>query len=335
MNMKRYMISLLVAFFAAVAVKAMSYEEARDQARYLTDKMAYELNLNDEQYDDAYEINLDYLMGLRTADDVYGPALTYRNADLRFILHDWQYTLFAAADYFFHPVYWRAGVWCYPVYTYYRPGFFYYSTPRVYVTYRGGHGRAHYARVSYYNSRRPVWRGGLRGEHRGPVTHRGPGAVSRPHPGNRPGRPHHDARPQEGRRPGRGDRDGYRFDPVRPDKGNRPERGEAVRPSRPERGGASAEGPGRGGTSVARPEKNAEPVARPVSNRPSRSYGGATPAAPVRQHRSDFTVRQANRPSVTYNRQSSTRSTVRSTPSRPAASSRQAAPARPTRERRR
>ena len=39
-------------------ISAMSYEQAREQALFLTDKMAYELNLTEEQYDAAYEIIL-------------------------------------------------------------------------------------------------------------------------------------------------------------------------------------------------------------------------------------------------------------------------------------
>ena len=56
----------------ALSASAMSYEQARERALFLTDKMAYELNLNDEQYEAAYEVNLDYLMSINTYDDLYG-----------------------------------------------------------------------------------------------------------------------------------------------------------------------------------------------------------------------------------------------------------------------
>ena len=62
-------LSLLLAFTAAT--RAMSYEQARDQALFLTDKMAYELNLTEAQYDAAYEVNLDYLMSINSPDDLY------------------------------------------------------------------------------------------------------------------------------------------------------------------------------------------------------------------------------------------------------------------------
>ena len=70
---------------------AMSYEQARQQALFLTDKMAYELNLTDDQYEAAYEVNLDYLMGVNTYDDLYGAYWRQRNTDLSYILLDWQY----------------------------------------------------------------------------------------------------------------------------------------------------------------------------------------------------------------------------------------------------
>ncbi|MBQ0049133.1 MAG: hypothetical protein KBT12_02685, partial [Bacteroidales bacterium] len=168
--MKRYILSLLVVLAFALGAKAMGYEQARREALYLTDKMAYELNLNDQQYEYAYEINLDYLMGLTTADDIYGSYLSYRNADLRHILYDWQWTLFTAADYFFRPVYWRSGGWYFPIYGYYRTDYYFRSCPSFYHTYRGGHCRDHYHN-GWYASRRPHWDGGWRGHDRAFIGH--------------------------------------------------------------------------------------------------------------------------------------------------------------------
>ncbi len=70
--LRRFTLSLLLALVTVLSAKAMSYDEARERAWFLTDKMAYELNLTPEQYDRAYEINLDYLLSLRTAADCYG-----------------------------------------------------------------------------------------------------------------------------------------------------------------------------------------------------------------------------------------------------------------------
>ena len=61
--MKKLFFALMM-MAVGINANAMSYEQARNEALFLTDKMAYELNLTDEQYEAAYEINLDYLMGV-------------------------------------------------------------------------------------------------------------------------------------------------------------------------------------------------------------------------------------------------------------------------------
>ena len=89
-TMKKLMIILTALFTMTVSANAMSYEQARQQALFLTDKMAYELNLTEDQYEAAYEINLDYLMGVNSYDDVYGTYWTHRNLDMSYVLFDWQ-----------------------------------------------------------------------------------------------------------------------------------------------------------------------------------------------------------------------------------------------------
>ena len=169
--MKKIIGLMFVIFFGLTNMNAMSYEEARERARFLTDKMAYELNLNNEQYNDAYEINLDYLMNIRTANDISGIYWEYRNADFRHILYDWQYTIFSAADYFFRPVIWRVNGWFLPVCNIYPVTKFYYNPPKVYTIYRGGNFNYRFNHpVSFYANRRPAWHGGFRGESRGPVS---------------------------------------------------------------------------------------------------------------------------------------------------------------------
>ena len=79
--MKRFIITLAMTAVAWTGMNAMSYERAREEALYLTDKMAYELNLNDQQYNDAYEINLDYLMSLADERDLYDEALSVIGRD--------------------------------------------------------------------------------------------------------------------------------------------------------------------------------------------------------------------------------------------------------------
>ena len=88
--MKKLMMTLVAMLTIAASGKAMSYEQARNEALFLTDKMAYELNLTDEQYEAAYEINLDYLMGVTSYDDVYATYWERRNLDMSYVLLDWQ-----------------------------------------------------------------------------------------------------------------------------------------------------------------------------------------------------------------------------------------------------
>ena len=63
--MKRTLFTFILLFAISLSAMSMRYEEARHRAWFLTDKMAYELNLTPGQYERAYEINLDYLMSLR------------------------------------------------------------------------------------------------------------------------------------------------------------------------------------------------------------------------------------------------------------------------------
>lgn len=190
--MKRLIITLFIAIAAWQSACAMSYEKAREEALYLTDKMAYELNLNDQQYNDAYEINLDYFLSLNTERDLYEDYLSYRLSDFRHILFDWQYNLLMAADYFIRPVYWRSGGWYFSIYNYYNHGYYYYSYPTVYYSYRGGHGRLIHHH-GFYADRRPVWNGGMRGHQ--PIGGRpnmnGRGSVTRERNGRISGNGYH------------------------------------------------------------------------------------------------------------------------------------------------
>ena len=102
--MRKIVLTLIASLIViGASTSAMSYEQARVQALFLTDKMAYELNLTEAQYEAAYEINLDYLMNVNTVDDLYGIYWSHRNADLSYILYDWQYRAYVDAVYFYRP----------------------------------------------------------------------------------------------------------------------------------------------------------------------------------------------------------------------------------------
>jgi len=136
--MKRVFLSLFLVVTTSLAANAFDYNDARNQAWFLTDKMAYELNLTPEQYDVAYQVNLEYFMNIHSAADCYGRYWNYRNADLRYILFDWQYQLFTTLDYFYRPIHWIRTGWRFPIFDRYRKGYYYYKRPVAYLSYSGG-----------------------------------------------------------------------------------------------------------------------------------------------------------------------------------------------------
>ena len=152
--MKRLFATIVIVLGFAVAAGAMSYSQAREQALFLTDKMAYELNLTDDQYEAAYEINLDYLLSVNSDDELYGDYWRWRNIDFSYVLLDWQYRMFCEAAYFYRPLYFSAGVWHFAIYARYpHRDYFYFHRPTVYVSYRGGHSWRQNNGSSWYNGR--------------------------------------------------------------------------------------------------------------------------------------------------------------------------------------
>lgn len=152
--MKRFISIMALLFTLTFTANAMSYEQAREQALFLTDKMAYELNLTDDQYEAAYEINLDYLMSVNTVDDLYGSYWRYRNLDMSYVLLDWQYRAFCDAAYFYRPLYFSGGYWRFGVYARYpHRDYFYFDRPRVYISYCGGHSWHRNHGRSWYDGR--------------------------------------------------------------------------------------------------------------------------------------------------------------------------------------
>ncbi len=151
--MKR-LITILAAVLLAADAGAMSYDQARERALFLADKMAYELNLTDEQYEACYEVNLDYFMSIGSADDLYGDYWLQRNLDLGYILLDWQYNLFLESAYFYRPFYFLDNVWHFAVYTRYpHRDYFFFGRPAFWSTYRGGHSWRKNGNKSWYNGR--------------------------------------------------------------------------------------------------------------------------------------------------------------------------------------
>ena len=125
-----------------VSAQAMPYTQARNEALFLTDKMAYELDLTDRQYEDVYKINLDYLLSITSESSLYGDYWTHRDIELRYVLTAYQYDRYLAAGYFYRPVNWSNNTFTFGIYrTYSNRNYYYRSRPAAYATYRGPAGK--------------------------------------------------------------------------------------------------------------------------------------------------------------------------------------------------
>lgn len=150
--MRRFLIFAVMAL-GVLAAHAIPFEEARREALFLTDKMAYELNVNEAQYESLYEISLDYLMFLSSSRDVKGTHLNRRNYDINCVLTPMQYSKFYKADYFYTPAKWDAGV-VLKVYTRYPDrSKMYRKAPYSYSVYRGSHSWANNGNKSWYKGK--------------------------------------------------------------------------------------------------------------------------------------------------------------------------------------
>ena len=179
--------------FAAVAMfittmtmqaQPMSYYAMRENARFLTDRMAYTLGIATSLLDDLYMINYDYICGVNDyLDDVaygyhyddYMAVLYARDASLRRLLSPYQWSRLMTYDYFYRPISFVNRRWSFSIYAYdpYRTHF-YYHVPHRYDHYRGGH---------FFRGMAPA--GGHIGPHGGggPGYHIGGGQPNRPQHG--------------------------------------------------------------------------------------------------------------------------------------------------------
>ena len=147
------MMFMAILMAMTITANAMSYKEAKKEALYLSDKMAYELNLTDAQYDAVYEINLDYMMSVNGRNDVYGAWWNRRNADLQYVLTAYQYNKYIGLSYFYRPLSWNRGAWTFNVYTHYsNKSHFFMGHPKGYVSYKGGNNKKP---ANHYSSMKP------------------------------------------------------------------------------------------------------------------------------------------------------------------------------------
>ena len=238
--MKRRLYTLVLTVSLALGLNAMPYSVAREQALYLTDKMAYELRLNSWQYEQVYQTNLDYFLSIDSEPQAYGAYWTYRNDDLYYILQEAQYRLYSTIDYFLRPIKWLKGGWHFTVCNHYRPGHYYYKRPVAYVSYCG----------NSWAHRKPGHR---------PNYHAHGGGHSDHNHGYRPNGGGHHSKPSGN---------------YRPDNSHKPGTGKGNHGSV---GGGSYNKPGKGGSTAPRPNfgggNRGTVTARPSST-PSRGLSG-------------------------------------------------------------
>ena len=312
--MKKMMMTLVAMLTIAATGKAMSYEQARNEALFLTDKMAYELNLTDEQYEAAYEINLDYLMGVTSYDDVYSTYWERRNLDMSYILFDWQWQAFCAATYFYRPLYWDGGYWHFAIYARYpHRDYFYFGRPVFYASYRGGHAWHVHGGHGYYYGRRDHYRPAGR-SHFGMLDRWNRGDYRGHHPS---GQRHSSTRTTAGdRRFGHLD-NGNRSN--RPSS-NRDYRGDDRRPNtgnRPSGSGNNGRSFGHSGSSSSSSSRPSMSHSRTTYNRPSSSSSerattmqrpSSSDSRPSSSNSGSFSSSRATRSSGSFSSGSSTRS---------------------------
>ena len=165
--MKKMRFALMFVALAAISAKsfaAMSLSDIRREARFLSDRMGYELGLSSRQYEDVYEINFDFLyqvdevlddmvFGYDDAIDYYYYLLDVRNEDLMYVLRSSQYRKFVDRDYFFRPIHLVGSKWSMRIWSRYSDrDYYYYSIPVNYHKYNGAHNRIHFS-LSFYADR--------------------------------------------------------------------------------------------------------------------------------------------------------------------------------------
>ena len=132
----------------AASAQPMSVYAMRNNARFLTDRMAYTLGLSAALVDDLYYINYDYICGVN--DYLDAVALGYRYDDymeivyardyaLRRLLTERQWALLMSYDYFYRPIAFNNHRWSFSIYLHdRRMDHFFYAPPRRFNDYRGG-----------------------------------------------------------------------------------------------------------------------------------------------------------------------------------------------------
>jgi len=149
-TIKTLVVGLMMLVSTATFAQPMNYNAIRNNARFLTDRMAYTLGINSSLLlDDIYRINFDYIYAVNEyLDDI---ALGYRYDDymqicaerdfaLQMLLGDVVWSRLVGYDYFYRPIVFENRRWHFGIYRHdWDRGHYYFNSPRFFDGYRGGH----------------------------------------------------------------------------------------------------------------------------------------------------------------------------------------------------
>ncbi|MBP3774475.1 MAG: hypothetical protein ILA34_03900 [Bacteroidaceae bacterium] len=147
MKKKNFLFAAMILI--STQVFALSKQRAQEEADFLTDKMAYELNLLDSQWDDVYEINYDFFRRLGSLSYDYSALARDRDRKMSYVLTGAQWEKYRLAGYFAKPVRPGYNSWIFVIYDHYKRGKYYRDSRYVVDRYRGGHRKD----MNYYHER--------------------------------------------------------------------------------------------------------------------------------------------------------------------------------------
>ena len=134
---------------ASLSASAMTVEQSRNEAWFLTDKMAHELRLSSCQWDDVYEVNYDFFRSLsHVSSSITGLERT-REQKLMYILTVSQWNEYRRISYFNTPVVASAGSWSLTVYNHYDRNRYFDRNHSIVYSYNGTYSN----RVDHYYNR--------------------------------------------------------------------------------------------------------------------------------------------------------------------------------------
>ncbi|WP_407404339.1 hypothetical protein [Sodaliphilus sp.] len=140
---------MLAVLFANSQAFAMSVEQSRNEAWFLTDKMAHELRLSSYQWDDVYEVNYDFFRALGSVYSSYTNLEYSREQKLMYILTVSQWNEYRRITYFYNPVVAVNGSWTFRIYNHYAYDKFFDRNHAVVHSYTGNHSN----NSNYYHNR--------------------------------------------------------------------------------------------------------------------------------------------------------------------------------------